>query len=84
MDLWLGALKDNGGDTYTRLPGAASVAIDVIDPDNCVDAEGELLTNDQRGVARPQVLGCDVGAVEVAPELSGDGAVCAPYLPTAP
>lgn len=64
QQLDLGPLEDNGGDTHTRLPGATSDAIDVIDPDDCLDAEGEPLTNDQRGVERPQGLGCDVGAVE--------------------
>ena len=65
----LGPLQDNGGPTMTHalLPG--SVAIDVILEADCVDADGEPLTTDQRGVARPQGDSCDVGAfeLEVAP-----------------
>lgn len=59
MKLWLGALKDNGGDTYTHLPGATSAAIDVIPTQDCQTVV------DQRGLERPQGLGCDVGSVEV-------------------
>jgi len=65
----LGPLQDNGGPTMTHalLPG--SVAIDLIPAVDCVDADGEPLTADQRGVARPQGDSCDVGAfeLEVAP-----------------
>ena len=67
--LALGPLQDNGGPTMTHalLPG--SVAIDAIPEVDCVNAEGEPLTTDQRGVARPQGPACDVGAfeLEVAP-----------------
>jgi hypothetical protein len=64
-DLKLGELADNGGPTETHalLPG--SVAIDVIPAEDCVDADGEPLTTDQRGVERPQGDACDVGAVEM-------------------
>lgn len=52
------ALADNGGDTWTLLPGGLSEAVDsffgVCDQ-----------PTDQRGVARPQGDGCDIGAVEV-------------------
>jgi hypothetical protein len=65
----LGPLQDNGGPTMTHalLPG--SVAIDKIPEVDCVDADGQPLTTDQRGVARPQGPACDVGAfeLEVAP-----------------
>jgi hypothetical protein len=67
-ELNLGPLRDNGGPTLTQAPQRPSVAIDWIDPENCVDVEGQPLTTDQRGVDRPQGLGCDVGAVEVTPE----------------
>ena len=65
-DLKLGPLADNGGPTMTHalLPG--SVAIDRIPPAMCVDADGQPLTTDQRGVARPQGGACDVGAFEWA------------------
>ena len=69
-DLKLGPLQGNGGPTETHalLPG--SVAIDVIPQADCVDAEGEPLTEDQRGLPRPETGGtmCDVGAFEVQPE----------------
>ena len=63
-DLKLGPLADNGGGTKTHalLPG--SVAIDVTPAQICEVLEAELLTQDQRGVARPKGIGCDVGAFE--------------------
>jgi hypothetical protein len=64
-DLKLGPLQDNGGPTMTHalLPG--SVAIDVIPEAECVDADGEPLTTDQRGEPRPGGAMCDVGSFEV-------------------
>jgi hypothetical protein len=64
-DLKLGELADNGGPTMTHalLPG--SVAIDVIPQAECVDADSEPLTTDQRGFPRDSM--CDVGAFEVQP-----------------
>jgi predicted outer membrane repeat protein len=64
-ELNLGPLRDNGGPTLTQAPLANSVAIDVIPTQDCIDAEGERLETDQRGVERPQGPRCDVGAVEV-------------------
>jgi hypothetical protein len=65
VELALGPLQDNGGPTETHalLPG--SVAIDRIPEAMCVDAAGDPLTTDQRGVARPQGAMCDVGAFEL-------------------
>ncbi|MGB5545951.1 MAG: right-handed parallel beta-helix repeat-containing protein [Polyangiales bacterium] len=57
----LGALQQKGGPTQTHEPASGSVAIDAIDPGDCE------VEDDQRGVARPQAAGCDVGAVEVVP-----------------
>jgi len=57
-DPLLGSLADNGGSTRTMLPGAGS---SVIDAGTC----GGAPATDQRGVARPQGAGCDIGAVEV-------------------
>jgi hypothetical protein len=59
-DPMLGALADNGGPTQTMLPQPGSPLIDAIQPiSECqVDV-------DQRGVPRPQIKGCDTGAVEV-------------------
>jgi beta-glucanase (GH16 family) len=59
-DALLGPLADNGGPTLTHALGAGSPAIDAADAGVCPAV-------DQRGVARPQGAGCDVGAVETAP-----------------
>ena len=67
----LGPLADNGGPTMTHAPLAdpvVSIAIDQIPEAACLDADGEPLTEDQRGVTRPQGPACDVGAFEVQPE----------------
>ncbi|MEO6123317.1 MAG: choice-of-anchor Q domain-containing protein [Ilumatobacteraceae bacterium] len=54
----LGALGDNGGPTRTLALMAGSSAI---------DAAGTCaLSTDQRGVARPQGVACDIGAFEAA------------------
>jgi hypothetical protein len=45
------------------LPGPGSAALDAIAPQDCTQAV------DQRGVARPQGTGCDIGAVEVFVDL---------------
>ncbi len=58
-DALLGPLSDNGGTTLTHLPGAGSPAIDSV--------VGACPATDQRGVARPQGVACDAGAVELAP-----------------
>jgi hypothetical protein len=65
----LGPLQDNGGPTMTHALGAGSVAIDQIPAEDCLDAEGQPLTTDQRGEPRPETGGtmCDVGAFEVQP-----------------
>ncbi|MCC5953968.1 MAG: S-layer homology domain-containing protein [Acidimicrobiia bacterium] len=63
-DPLLGPLADNGGFTQTRLPVTGSPvqnAIPVGTPELC---DGAIPT-DQRGVARPQGSGCDVGSVEI-------------------
>lgn len=68
-DLRLGSLQDNGGLTMTRALGDDSVATNVIPEEDCLDAEGQRLTTDQRGEPRPEGSGgaCDVGAFEVQP-----------------
>ena len=45
--------------------GEGSVVIDQIPAVDCVDADGELLTTDQRGEPRDSM--CDVCAFEVQP-----------------
>jgi hypothetical protein len=61
----LGPLQDNGGPTETHALLTGSVAIDQIPEVDCVDADGEPLTTDQRGFPRGSM--CDVGAFEVQP-----------------
>ncbi|MFN8027361.1 MAG: choice-of-anchor Q domain-containing protein [Acidimicrobiia bacterium] len=63
-DPGLGALANNGGPTLTRLPGTGSPLLDVVPPAAC----NAVVTDDQRGITRPQGSGCDVGAVEVVVE----------------
>lgn len=58
LDLKLGALANNGGLTQTHLPQAGSPAIDGGNIGDCP-------ATDQRGIHRPQMATCDVGAVEV-------------------
>jgi hypothetical protein len=73
----LGPLQDNGGPTMTHALGAGSVAIDQIPAEDCVDADGQPLTTDQRGFARDSM--CDVGAYEFdaqEPPPSGSSGGC--------
>jgi hypothetical protein len=64
-DLQLGPLQDNGGPTETHALGDGSVAIDQIPEEDCVNADGEPLTTDQRGESRDSM--CDIGAFELQP-----------------
>ncbi len=66
----LGALADNGGPTQTMVPLAGSPAIDAIPVGvlGCPATTPALptdLATDQRGVVRPQGVGCDIGAVDI-------------------
>jgi hypothetical protein len=73
VGLRLGPLQDNGGATATHAlltadPAALlpqSAAIDTGDPQGCHDANGAVLTVDQRGVERPFGATCDIGAYEL-------------------
>ncbi len=58
----LGPLQDNGGATLTRGLLVGSPAIDPIP--NGSNGCGATIASDQRGVIRPQGLGCDMGAFE--------------------
>ena len=58
-------LANNGGPTMTHALGAGSVAIDQIPEEDCGDADGLPLTEDQRGFPRDSM--CDVGAFEAQP-----------------
>jgi CSLREA domain-containing protein len=64
IDPLLDPLADNGGPTQTHALLDSSPAIDAGNPDGCTDDEGNLLTTDQRGIARPQGAACDMGAYE--------------------
>ena len=54
--------QDNGGNTNTLAPEPTSAAVDAIPTSNTF-CDG----TDQRGTARPQGAGCDIGAVELVP-----------------
>ena len=54
----IGALQDNGGPVDTRAVMAGSAAI---------DRGSGCPATDARGVTRPQLSGCDIGAYEFAP-----------------
>jgi hypothetical protein len=59
-DPLLGPLADNGGETDTMALLTGSPAIDSADAGRCP-------STDQRGLPRPQLGGCDIGAFEVQP-----------------
>ncbi len=65
-DPMLGPLADNGGPTPTHLPLAGSPAIDAVPVAACTDIAGIPVAVDQRGVARPEGPGCDIGSVDVS------------------
>ncbi len=64
----LGSLIDNGGPTYTLAPQKGSAAIDAGDDNVCATRVNSpnygAGSKDQRGVLRPQLYHCDVGAYE--------------------
>ena len=59
VDPLLGALRDNGGPTFTSAPAIGSPAIDAGNPATCTPV-------DQRSIMRPQGASCDIGAFETA------------------
>jgi len=70
-DPLLGPLQNHGGPTWTHAPLPGSPALDAIPVADCTyDDDGDPgtpevpLATDQRGVARPQGAGCDIGAFE--------------------
>jgi hypothetical protein len=58
LDPHLGPMQNNGGFTKTMALEVGSVAVDLGDELACP-------SKDQRGLGRPQGLGCDLGAFEV-------------------
>lgn len=71
VDPILNTLQDNGGPTFTHALLPSSPAIDAGNPAGCTDQNSNLLTTDQRGVARPQGARCDIGSFEL--EATGGG-----------
>jgi hypothetical protein len=69
-DPQLGPLAANGGPTLTLLPASTSPLLDRIPVSACVGIPDQGITTDQRGIARPQQGGCDIGAVEVIPAIA--------------
>jgi choice-of-anchor C domain-containing protein len=65
-------LQENGGPNQTIALQAGSPAIDAIPPG--ANGCGTTVTQDQRGISRPQGAGCDIGAFEVQ-EPGGGGNV---------
>jgi predicted outer membrane repeat protein len=62
----LGPLAPNApGSTETHAIGAGSAALNQIPPG--ANGCGTTITTDQRGVARPQLVNCDIGAYELEP-----------------
>ena len=59
-DPQLGPLAANGGPTLTHAIASTSPAKDTANAARCP-------ATDQRGIARPQFAGCDIGAFELAP-----------------
>lgn len=62
-DPMLGPLADNGGPTMTHALLTGSPAID---NGHSTDVAGNIVAADQRGIARPQGGGYDIGAFELA------------------
>lgn len=77
----LGPLADNGGATQTRLPQTGSPLIDGIPTASCQADGASGITSDQRGVTRPQLGGCDIGAVEVEQVTAPTPAAPVPGVP---
>jgi len=65
----LGPLQDNGGPTETHALLAGSPAIDGCTGGNCT------VDTDQRGITRPQLIACDVGAYEYEQQYTVGGLV---------
>jgi len=64
IDPALGLLMDNGGPTQTNALLTGSPAIDAGNPATPGSGGDACLATDQRGVARPDGVACDIGAFE--------------------
>lgn len=67
-DPLLGTLRTSAGPTPTSTPAAGSPLVDAI-PGQNPGCQG----TDQRGITRPQMNGCDIGAVEVRAPVAANG-----------
>jgi hypothetical protein len=67
VSTYIGALTNNGGPTPTHalLSVSGNPAVDTGDPANCRGPDGAPLTTDQRGLPRPSIRRCDMGAYEL-------------------
>jgi len=68
IDPRLGVLAANGGVGPTRVPLADSPLLDAIPTAACQTGPAAGIVTDERGLPRPALGGCDIGAVEVQPE----------------
>ncbi|MCI0645446.1 MAG: hypothetical protein L0346_11245, partial [Chloroflexi bacterium] len=70
QDPQLGPLQDNGGLTWTQAIPLGSPAVETAHPGGCLDDQGQLLEDDQRGFGRhldgdgDDEKRCDIGAYE--------------------
>jgi hypothetical protein len=60
-------LRNHGGPTQTMALLAGSPAMLAGNPNGCTDGSGQLLTTDQRGVARPSSGPCDIERTSTSP-----------------
>jgi uncharacterized repeat protein (TIGR01451 family) len=67
LDAALAPLTENGGQTQTHALQAGSPAIDAANPAPPGSGNGACEALDQRAVARPLGLACDIGAYEADP-----------------
>lgn len=87
-DPLLGILADNGGPTQTHLPAPNSPAVNAGSADcGSPPATSGDVSTDQRGIARPQGMVCDIGSVELEHETltvtkmgTGSGTVTGPNI----
>jgi len=81
----LGPLQDNGGPNFTHALPPASPAIDIANPAAPGSGGNACEGTDQRGIARPQGMGCDMGAYELEVPLTplASVAISGPTLGTA-
>jgi CSLREA domain-containing protein len=75
VDPQLGPLAPNGGPTRTMAPAATSPVLEAGNPAIPGSGGNACLAADQRHVARPQGVRCDIGAVEREPATCGNGIV---------